>query len=791
MATTIHDAAGSDPILQLQANGSGTEKVTVKSDGSVGLGTTTPLAKLHNTGDFITKGPWYDVRAYGILSSSTQATTGGITSGRNILTVLNAMDFAVGQGICVRGAGANNDDLTTTIQAINGTQFTLNASAQTTVSTAAVLHNDGGIIQEVIAYLQSMEGVWDDTRRGGIVFLPVGTYNITSPINIGEGVGGTKFGHGIQIVGAGPQATILKITSPTAISAIRINGVQDGTSNYCSLNVVIRDLKITMEQGGPAHIGIENILGTCGFFQNVVIVGRPYFEYGIKATGWTNVYDSCCVGNVSRAGIYLTGESLPGGATAANASDIIGGGVTGYEASSSENAYGILVEKGSVINIIGCTIQSGYSAAAGKNIAIGVGGEEAVAVLMKGNYVEGGDIGIELNSKGHTVIGGSYGGDPGKFRFLKIDDPAVADGTTIMNVHVNVEDSYAQMSRFYGNIVCGGTGTEEGTGSVGQPTEKFTVLGNADIACPDVLGPESLSNGDFSSGSTDWTVSSPNEVKIMTGGTVLFAPHIPTSLPTLSQARSDMAVPGVGNRWYKLEYTIAVPPAPGQTTTGSITSGQNTLTVANAMDFADGQVIGVKGAGAGGVDLITAILSGGGTPTLTLVNSAGTTVPNEWNPFPAVLHTTTGNINSGQYTLTVTDAMDFAVGQAIRVQGAGGNPGSGDDLITTIQAINGTQFTLNDPASTTVSGATVLHCYSANGCQAFVLALGHFAAFSARLNVTPGTHVLYFKSAASPNDFVIYEPPVYNAFILDNLSLKEIQGGNLSVAGAADISGRV
>lgn len=63
-----------------------------------------------------------------------------------------------------------------------------------------------------------------------------------------------------------------------------------------------------------------------------------------------------------------------------------------------------------------------------------------------------------------------------------------------------------------------------------------------------------------------------------------------------------------------------------QTTTGSITSGTPTLTLALAKDFVNGQGILVAGAGAAGADLVTTISSGAGTTTLTLANNAGTTV---------------------------------------------------------------------------------------------------------------------------------------------------------------------
>src|SRR3989339_978379 len=50
-ATTTIDAAGSDPIEILQANGAGTEVLRVTSAGKLGVGTASPTSTLHVVGD--------------------------------------------------------------------------------------------------------------------------------------------------------------------------------------------------------------------------------------------------------------------------------------------------------------------------------------------------------------------------------------------------------------------------------------------------------------------------------------------------------------------------------------------------------------------------------------------------------------------------------------------------------------------------------------------------------------------------------------------------------------------
>ncbi|MEK7522481.1 MAG: hypothetical protein AAB569_02800, partial [Patescibacteria group bacterium] len=59
-----------------------------------------------------------------------------------------------------------------------------------------------------------------------------------------------------------------------------------------------------------------------------------------------------------------------------------------------------------------------------------------------------------------------------------------------------------------------------------------------------------------------------------------------------------------------------------------------------------------------------------------------------------------------------------------------------------------------------------------------------FASATTALTLTAGTQTTYFQSAASPTDFVITTTlTVGQAFTLDDLSLKEVQGGDLALGG--------
>ncbi|MDB5811119.1 MAG: hypothetical protein JWN94_3241, partial [Betaproteobacteria bacterium] len=136
----------------------------------------------------------------------------------------------------------------------------------------------------------------------------------------------------------------------------------------------------------------------------------------------------------------------------------------------------------------------------------------------------------------------------------------------------------------------------------------------------------------------------------------------------------------------------------GLTTTGSIVSGGNTLTVGSSAGLSVGDRIVVAGAGAGGTDLNTVITA-----------IAGNVI--------TVSSTTTGTIN------IVTDGKSLAVGSAtglnindqISIAGAGD---AGATLTTTIMAIAGTTLTLANPATTSVTGVNVTKGRSAGATVA-------------------------------------------------------------------------
>lgn len=123
-------------------------------------------------------------------------------------------------------------------------------------------------------------------------------------------------------------------------------------------------------------------------------------------------------------------------------------------------------------------------------------------------------------------------------------------------------------------------------------------------------------------------------------------------------------------------------------TTGSITSGTPTLTVASATNFERGKVILVTGAGAAGADLYSEVIGVSGT-TITLADNAGTTVAGVVVRGPKFLSTCPTEIRTEQYgyqfgTAIIQDLLTFNFKPDI-AGSKGGNVALGN-IIDTLEA---------------------------------------------------------------------------------------------------------
>lgn len=85
-------------------------------------------------------------------SGSDQQTTGTIATDSNELTVTDSIDFKVGHGILVSGAGDSGIALVTSITSINGNTITLADNASISVTDAVVQHDDSLAINDALSY---------------------------------------------------------------------------------------------------------------------------------------------------------------------------------------------------------------------------------------------------------------------------------------------------------------------------------------------------------------------------------------------------------------------------------------------------------------------------------------------------------------------------------------------------------------------------------------------------------------------------------------------------------------
>jgi len=79
-------------------------------------------------------------------SGSEVTTTGNMTAGSTDLTVASATSYSAGHGICIAGAGTSGGRYVSWIESIAGTVLTLKSKAVTTVTGAAVSHDDRFVV---------------------------------------------------------------------------------------------------------------------------------------------------------------------------------------------------------------------------------------------------------------------------------------------------------------------------------------------------------------------------------------------------------------------------------------------------------------------------------------------------------------------------------------------------------------------------------------------------------------------------------------------------------------------
>lgn len=167
-------------------------------------------------------------------------------------------------------------------------------------------------------------------------------------------------------------------------------------------------------------------------------------------------------------------------------------------------------------------------------------------------------------------------------------------------------------------------------------------------------------------------------------------------------------------------------------TTGTISSGTDSLVVASATGFAEGDTITVAGAGASGVDLTTAITTIAGT-TFTLADNAGTSVTDAWTTNALYAEFSFGNAHGSAANVLwfggiigarkaesgVRYAVDASVASNFYFYGTGGDTGAAEIPVYDPQNVArryGGHIVLRKPSSLryAVTNVTTDRTYNAN-----------------------------------------------------------------------------
>lgn len=228
----------------------------------------------------------------------------------------------------------------------------------------------GGIIYNVKAYGAKGDGVTDDTEAiqsaidavmangGGTVFLPAGTYLISSTLLI-DNSSSEYFSdpRKIHIAGAGNCQTIIRSTA--AAAALKLIGGKNGILNSFITYQRIHDIRLLGDNYKTGSIGIE--IDTCSFLhlQHVEIQG---FQYGFDAYDMDNSSFTKCIFHYNHYGIRMQ-ERVPRNPLTSTRPN----NINFYDCQIGGNLnWGGLFIGGSCINFFGGDIQGN-----------GIGGEDA------------------------------------------------------------------------------------------------------------------------------------------------------------------------------------------------------------------------------------------------------------------------------------------------------------------------------------------------------------------------------------------------------------------------------
>lgn len=285
------------------------EPITVLGAGSSGANHVTTVSSISGNIFTLSANCLTTVASVQVFDSGTTGSCSSSVS-PTLLTVANAATWAAttpGQGIDIAGAGAAGADQINTVTNVSGTTLTLASPCLTTVSNAAVNHDDTAALQAAIN---------DSIAGKGTVHLTPGAYNITSALTVSS--------PGLNLVGDGWSNSIIMNRGRTNDQFRVSYGIPpasfntDPTFTHLDNAAVIQMPGITPTAGAAFNIGnatnptfnliISNFLiqGTCGGIYEHDNHGLNFFKT-IRINS-----QACSHATVGGGGIYQEFTSYSG-----------------------------------------------------------------------------------------------------------------------------------------------------------------------------------------------------------------------------------------------------------------------------------------------------------------------------------------------------------------------------------------------------------------------------------------------------------------------------------------------
>lgn len=387
------------------------------------------------------------------------------------------------------------------------------------------------------------------TATTGIIYSGANTllhtYGATSNVFLGIGAGNlTLTGSGNIGIGT----TVLdSLTSGVRNIGIGENTLTANTSGHRNIGFGYRAILSNQTGSDNVGIGIDALLSSTGS-RNIAIgnyagmlissstknIAIGYRALDANQTGNNNIaigdnaLSACTAGDNVAVGTDTAAVLTAGTGNFAMGSDALRYNTTGN--------YNVAIGAGAGKGVSGQSVHS-YDTFIGRQAGYGV-------TTGDKNVVVGYSAGLALTAGDSNILIGYQAGDT-----LTTGGTNIIIGYDIDATAVDVDSELNIGDLVYGDLTSG--------------TGKIEIFDKGD------LGSESLNEGAFGT-HAKWDVT--NDITDDVGNVAEYT-WSANQTSTLTQTAANLAVAGVGNKWYKFVYTVAVTTAPDGDCTATITTG--------------------------------------------------------------------------------------------------------------------------------------------------------------------------------------------------------------------------